>query len=156
LAFFDVSGETIDEEPSDDNVGEDSSGSMEDATSGQLNLYDLVDHGVPDAAEVSIRLPDDMSKELGLSANVATFQIVVEQSAKPKKNDVVIVIRDQMRRGDEKVRIACGKLWWQRQTSVDSGEASVAVMIRASGTPVRFTLTDSEWEKFRPVAVLKQ
>lgn len=156
LAFFDVSGETSDAEPSDVDVGDDSSDSMENAASGQLNLYDLVDHGVPNAAEVSMRLPDDMSKELGLPGSVATFQILGEQSAKPKKNDVVIVIRDQMRRGDEKVRIACGKLWWQRQTNVDSGEASVAVMIRSGGTPVRFTLSDSEWEKFQPVAVLKQ
>lgn len=155
FAFFNVPGVTSEQSTeSVDDVETDADAS--DASNGQINLYDLVDHGVPDAPKVSIRLPNDMAKELGLSANGATFELLGEGSSRPNKNDIVIVIRDQMRRGDEKVCIACGKLWWQKQTQVESGDATIAVMIRSGGTPVRFTLKDSEWEQFRPVAILKQ
>lgn len=154
LAFFDVGGFTGDTPSSNDDES-DEVVTNDDNSGGQINLYDLVDHGVPDTSEISVRLPDDMAKELGLSGKAGDFLILDGQAKRPEKNDVVIVIRDQMRRGDEKVRIACGKLWWQKQTQVDSGQAAVAVMIRSGGTPVRFTMTETEWENFQPTAILK-
>jgi hypothetical protein len=156
LAFFNVPGVSNDGLAANDDGSEVTTDATEVAGDGQINLYDLIDRGVPDAEEVSIRLPEDVASELGLSGSIADFQILDAESAKPEKDDVVIVIRQQMRRGDEMVRIACGKLWWQRQTQLDSGDAAVAVMIRSGGTPVRFTLTENEWAEFQPIAILKR
>ena len=59
-----------------------------------------------------------------------------------------------MTHGDEKVRLACGKLLWQRQVDVNSGEANVLVTIRGKGTPVKFKLSSDEWDQFRPLAII--
>ena len=105
--------------------------------------------------EAKIKLPRDIAMSLGLPS-VVTFHFLNADAEMPKKNAVVIVKHDDIKQGDEKIRLACGKILWSRQVDVETEEASVLVSIRSKGAPAKLRLSTDEWEHFRPLAVINQ
>ncbi len=154
LAFFDLTdsddgsnnGPTI--EVSDDSADDEPNGEF-------MDFFDLISTTVEDAI-AKIKLPKDLSSALRLPSQFAEFHFLNDGDEQPKKNSIVIVKHEAMSHGGEKIRLACGKMLWQRQVDVASGKANVLVTIRAKGNPVKFKLSAEEWEGFRPLAVLKQ
>ena len=68
---------------------------------------------------------------------------------------IVIVKNNGLESGSEQVKLACGKMLWSKQKNVDSGESTVLISIKGKDT-VKLRLTASEWESFRPLAVINK
>ena len=94
--------------------------------------------------QATIKLPNPIAAALDLSSTLAEFQFLDAESEMPKKNSIVIVMHQEMKQGDEIIRLACGKLLWSHQVDADGGGASVLVTIRSKGTPVKLRLTPNE------------
>ena len=120
-----------------------------------LDFFDLLSTEVTDPT-ARIKLSKDLANALRLASPVAEFRFLKSDDDQPRKNSIVIVKHDAMSHGGDKIRMACGKLLWQRQVDVATGEVNVLVTLRSKGTPVKFKLTAAEWEKFRPLAVLNK
>ncbi|MCH7688168.1 MAG: DUF1998 domain-containing protein, partial [Planctomycetes bacterium] len=139
---------------------EDSTGDEEDDTeerdsTDHIGLYDLISTKITEP-QATIKLPNAIADALQLPSTLAEFQFLNADSEMPKKNSIVIVKHENMKQGDETIRLACGKLLWSHQVDADGGGASVLVTIRSKGTPVKLRLTKEEWEQFRPIAVIKK
>lgn len=154
LAFFEAP-ESDDGGSHDPTMEDDSEADSSDSDGECIDLYDLITTDVSEP-QAMIRLPKALAKTLGIPSPIAEFRFLDQQAEQPKKNAIVIVKHDDMTHGDEKIRLACGKLLWQRQVDVNSGEANVLVTIRGKGTPVKFKLSSDEWDQFRPLAVIQE
>lgn len=145
-AFFDdgPAGEASDTSDTDKQTSD-------DVDDGVLELADLLSGKAP--VEFKIRISKKLAVSLGLSSPVIRFRSLSDIDDRPSKNGVVIVRHDQMPKGNEKVQLAIGKLLWQKQVDVGSGDTNVLVTIRGDGSPVKFKLTSEQWEQFRPLAV---
>ncbi len=120
-----------------------------------IELYDLLSKDISES-EATVRLPKAIAEALGLPSPLARFQFLDSKSDIPKKNSIVIVRHEGMKKGDEVIHVACGRLLWSFQVDAHGRRASVLVTIRSKGPPARIRLSEDEWENFRPVAVLKE
>lgn len=154
LAFFhlDASEDGAATDPTVANT-EELEPAAEEAPADAIQFYDLVSlEVIPGTSKVQI--PKELGKSLGIEDRFPEFTFLDGQSAKPPKNSIVIVKHPNMMLGSEKVKLACGKIFWQHQVDVASGDNVVLITIRAKGTPVKFKLSEPEWEEFKPIAVL--
>lgn len=154
LAFFDLSdsddGGHADPTLTDDEISEEV-----EPEGDYIDFFDLLSTNIEEPTS-RIKLSKELAKTLRLPSPIAEFRFLDAEDEQPKKNSIVIVKHDAMAHGGEKIRLACGKILWQRQVDVASGEANVLVTIRSKGTPVKFKLSAAEWEQFRPLAVYIQ
>lgn len=152
LAFFAVA-ESDDGGAGDPELQRESELTQPRADEEYIDLYDLINTEVG-KSPARIKLPKELATSLGLPS-IVPFRFP-RGGEKPQKNAIVIVKHEHMSHGDEKVRLACGKLLWQRQVDVGSGEVNVLVTVRGKGLPVKFKLSSDDWEQFRPLAVIQQ
>ena len=91
-----------------------------------------------------------------MPSQLAEFEFLDAKSEMPKKNEIVIVMHENMKQGDETIRFACGKILWSQQKDVDGGETSFLITIRSAGSPVKLRLTTKQWDEFKPLAVIRK
>ena len=140
----------------DTNPGEedDAGDGVSQSTNDAIDLYDLITADVTEAT-AKIKLPTSIQKALKLKSPTVDFRFLGDGDAMPKKNTIVIVKNDGLESGSEKVKLACGKMLWSKQKSVDSGESTVLISIKGKDT-VKLRLSASDWESFRPLAVINE
>ena len=97
-----------------------------------------------------VQLPAELSTKFNLDSQGSWFKFLTSDDPLPKKNSIVI-IRDgtEGSAGD----IYCGKIMWQEQVSVDGAGGSMMVHIRGE-VKNKIEIQLSDWESFRPLAVL--
>ncbi len=120
-----------------------------------IDLYDLLITPIT-ASKATIKLPNAIADALRLPSPLTEFQFLDSTSEMPEKQSIVIVLHEGMKKGNETIRLACGKILWSRQVDADGGGTSVLVTIRAAGPSVKLRLTAEEWERFRPLAVINK
>ena len=96
-----------------------------------VDLFDLLSTEVTEAT-ARIKLPKDIQQSLKLPSQIAEFRFLNADDEMPKKNTIVIVKNDNLKKGDQEYRLACGKILWSKQKDVDSGESGVLVSIRST------------------------
>lgn len=119
-----------------------------------IDLYDLISTDIAEST-AKIKLPRNIQKALKLESPSIEFRFLGENDAMPKKNTIVIVKHDGLESSDEKVNLACGKILWSKQKSVDSGESIVLISIKGKDT-AKLRLSASDWNSFRPLAVINE
>ena len=86
---------------------------------------------------------------------MARFRILRGGEPRPSRNAAVIIRHPDLRRGESAVPIAAGKWHWMPQRDAETGEAIVLITLRSGGLPAQLVLSEHEWERFRPLAVLE-
>ena len=120
-----------------------------------IGLYDLITTKITQP-HATIELPNAIADALRLPSQLAEFEFLDAKSEMPKKNEIVIVMHENMKQGDETIRFACGKILWSQQKDVDGGETSFLITIRSAGSPVKLRLTTKQWDEFKPLAVIRK
>jgi hypothetical protein len=121
------------------------------------DVYELIDLASAHPTETSIRIrlpPGDQVEECD-AAGVARFRILRDGVPRPARNATVILRHADLRRGESAVPIAAGKWNWMPQRDAETGEAIVLITLRSGGLPAQLVLSEHEWERFRPLAVLE-
>jgi hypothetical protein len=117
-----------------------------------IDLYDLVSLPPPEGVS-RVTLPSTLQKLFKLKEKAVEFRFLGEKDQLPKKNTIAIVRHDELESNGVKVKLACGKLLWSKQKSVDTGESSILLTIKGTET-AKLRLPAKEWEFFRPLAVI--
>ncbi|MFV1967439.1 MAG: helicase-related protein [Pirellulaceae bacterium] len=108
----------------------------------------------PSGTTIAVYLPPDSVLEECDSRGVAHFHFLAAADGQPPMQTTVIVRHPKLRRGDQSVPIAAGKISWTKQMDVESGERVMLVTLRSSGLPAKLKLTIDEWDAFQPLAVI--
>jgi len=119
--------------------------------SADITLDDLKTRDLEGVHKIRISAPAARRMKI---AEVSEFRFVDAESDMPSKNTVVIVKHPGLMRGEYAAEIACGKIFWQNQMAADGTDATVLVTIRGEGKPIELRLSQQEFDKFKPVAVL--
>jgi hypothetical protein len=151
FSFFDPPDSDDTNPGEEDEVSDGSTTANDDS----IDLYDLINTDPPEEATAKIKLPTNIQKALKLKSPTVDFRFLGDDDAMPKKNTIVIVKHDGLESGSEKIKLACGKILWSKQKSVDSGESTVLISIKGKDT-VKLRLSASDWDSFRPLAVINE
>ena len=106
FAFF----KTMEDEGFDGDDEADGDGNEAESTD-HIGLYNLIKTEITEP-QATIQLPNAVAAALGLPSSLAEFQFLDSDSDMPNKNTIVIVKHEDMKQGDETIRLACGKILW--------------------------------------------
>ncbi len=126
----------------------------------QINgqLYNLIDLLVkdPSGTTVHIKLPREMCVDGCNDNGIAKFRIWHNRLEKSKKDDVVIVRHPNLRKGNEKLSIAAGKiLGIQAQHDPVNKQDITMLTLKTPGGLIYLKLTAEEWKNFHPLCILE-
>jgi hypothetical protein len=85
-----------------------------------------------------------------------TCKVLQASDPMPKQDEWVVIRHSGLMKGGKPCGIALGRFRHQRQKDAQTGEAFVHVTLRGMHPPAELNVPETEWARFRPLAVIQK